>query len=135
MLTLAFDNTLVAGLDWALRWANPLGGNRVVALNSLIAGGLITWSAPQTVSVFDNADGYTYMGYQVAATPEPTWLGLGSLLAGMTYFWRRRRVALGIDFDPGSSMLSGSRHALRGDSKRTEEGSKTLLCNASPVTP
>ncbi|WP_295426737.1 GNAT family N-acetyltransferase, partial [uncultured Thiodictyon sp.] len=27
---------------------------------------------------------------------------------------------LGIDFDPGSSMLSGSRHALRGDSKRTE---------------
>ena len=59
LLTLAFDGQLAAGLDWAFRWANPTGGDRVGTLLDYVTDGLIAWSAPCAVSVFDQGDGYT----------------------------------------------------------------------------
>ena len=95
LLTLAFDDVLVAGLDWAFRWANPTGGDRVAALLDFVSAGRITWTAPWGVSVFDHGDGYTYIGYTDAQVPEPAGIGLATLLAGAGWLgWRRRRASM-----------------------------------------
>jgi hypothetical protein len=93
LLSLSFDELLVSGLDWAFRWSNPTsGGDRVASLMDYVTDGLITWSAPWTVSVFDYGDGYTYIGYTDAQVPVPAGLGSASLLAGAGWLgWRRRR--------------------------------------------
>lgn len=97
LLTLSFDSLLVEGLDWAFRWANPSGGgDRVASLMDYISGGLIIWSAPWDVSVFDDGDGYTYIGYTDAQVPVPAGLTPLSLLVGAGWLgWRRRRAGRG----------------------------------------
>jgi hypothetical protein len=108
-LTLSFDSLLVEGLDWAFRWANPSGGgDRVASLMDYISGGLITWSAPWDVSVFDYGDGYTYIGYTDAQAPVPAGLTPLSLLAGAGWLgWRRRRAGRG---ERGLCSALESRH-------------------------
>ena len=100
VLDLVFDSDtgLTAGLDWALRWANPSGGgDRVSTLQSYFTGGQLTVSSSPlsfdpNVNIFDYGDGFTYVGYVIAGAgiPEPTTvalLGLG--LLGLAA--RRRR--------------------------------------------
>ncbi|MDA1178499.1 MAG: PEP-CTERM sorting domain-containing protein [Planctomycetota bacterium] len=68
VLDLRFDaNTSGLGLDWAFRWANPVAGDRVATLNALRAAGRITVSAPISISIFNNNDGYTYIGKECGA--------------------------------------------------------------------
>ncbi len=119
LMTLAFDSQLVSSLDWAFRWANPSGGgDRVATLMDYITGGLITWSAPWTVSVFDDADGYTYIGYVDAQVPVPAALGPTSLLLGSGWLaWRRRRVHQG---------LSGRREREKGPDSISAKKAQTI---------
>jgi hypothetical protein len=91
ILDLQFDANVVAGLDWGFRWANPIAGDRITALNTLIGNGQITFTAPAAVSVFDNGDGYTYIGYNTAI-PEPSGAAVIAIIA-LTRLFRRRRSA------------------------------------------
>jgi hypothetical protein len=45
------------------------GGDRVGTLPDYITDGLIAWTAPWAVSVFDQGDGHTYIGCQDARVP------------------------------------------------------------------
>ena len=92
ILDLQFDANVLAGLDWGFRWANPIAGDRITALNTLIGNGQITITAPVAVSVFDNGDGYTYVGYNNVVIPEPAG-GLVITAFALAGASRRRRFA------------------------------------------
>ncbi len=89
LFDLQFDANVNPGLDWAFRWLNPVVGDRTAAINAWIGSGRITFSAPSAVSVFDNGDGYTYVGY-ATAIPEPA-AGLLSVVVFVLGLFRRRR--------------------------------------------
>ncbi|QDU87551.1 hypothetical protein Pla175_09150 [Pirellulimonas nuda] len=92
VLSLNFDaNTSPAQLelDFAFRWKNPVGGDRIAAINSLVSAGRIVINSPVQTVVFDNDDGYTYVGL----TPDPAILagdynGDGAVDAADYTVWR-----------------------------------------------
>jgi uncharacterized Zn ribbon protein len=90
VINLVFDNGSSFGLDWAFRWANPGSGDRVAAINNLITNGQINITSSVAISVFDNGDGYTYVGYN--SIPEPGTAGLLAILAAGCLYRRRRKV-------------------------------------------
>jgi hypothetical protein len=111
LLTLTFDDNITSGLDWAFRWVNPSsGGDRVDALKSFAENGLIAWSAPMQISVFDYGDGYTYIGYVASSVPEPPGLILLSLLTGIGYLWLRRSYQEAIRGQRTSCVMSFALH-------------------------
>ncbi len=83
------------GIDWAFRWQDPAtGGNWISEIDALIASGNIVISSPYGYSVYDSG-GYTYVGYDNTAVPEPSSLalcGLGVAFIGLRA-WRRRKSA------------------------------------------
>ena len=66
-LNLTFDPQSAPG-DWALRWANPVGGDRVAEILAYQAAGFINWNRVDDVEVVSRGDGYTYVMIPV---PEP----------------------------------------------------------------
>ena len=88
ILDLQFDDSSDIGLGWAFRWANPVAGDRVGVINSLIEDGRITLDTSFTASVFDNGDGFTHVGF-TASIPEPS--GVLPLFAFASLFVNRRR--------------------------------------------
>jgi len=94
VLSLTFDGNVINGLDWVFRWANPgIGFDHVGDINGWItSGNIVVLGNPQPYSVFDNGDGFTYIGYiGETGIPEPTSLAAIALSACM--FMRRRRGA------------------------------------------
>jgi hypothetical protein len=90
VLHLDFDSSVVPGLDWVFRWANPGSGDRVAAIDGLISSGLITVSGnPLAYNVFNGGDGYTYVGY--SAAPEPSTVALFGMGIGLVAISVRRR--------------------------------------------
>lgn len=88
-LLLSFEALTIPG-DWALRWANPVDGNRVDEILSLYDDGKIEWNRETDVIVTDGGDGYTYV---MIAVPEPTTFVMivVGLAAGLNYRSRIRR--------------------------------------------
>ena len=92
VLELVFDGATAAGLDSVFQWANPSGGgDRILALNTLIGSGAITVSSAQPFSVFDNGDGYTHIGF--FAIPEPSAILLSLIALSARGIRGRRRRA------------------------------------------
>ncbi|MEN6662350.1 MAG: PEP-CTERM sorting domain-containing protein, partial [Phycisphaerae bacterium] len=97
LLSLIFDNKEVAGLDWAFRWL----GDHATTLEGLHTAGKLTWDGapaldyqgnPIDVSIFYNdADGYTYVGY-TSNIPEPATMTLLAIGAAGVLLRRRRKA-------------------------------------------
>ena len=79
---------------WALRWANPAGGDHIADLNTLIAAGKIDFTLTNGAGYFlSSVGGYTYL-QPLAPVPEPAatmLIAVGGLASGWVI--RRRRLA------------------------------------------
>jgi hypothetical protein len=98
--SLAVDSShldLVFGVDtgpnWDFRWADPVDGNWVTTIDSMIAAGDIVISGTSSYSVV-NENGYTYIEGAYAAVPEPSPLVMTVIAAtgvAIAVRWRARR--------------------------------------------
>jgi hypothetical protein len=93
-MSLVFANNNTAA-NWDFRWMDPMGGNWINTINTMIKDKQIVVTAPQGYQVVD-MNGYTYVEGKFA-TPEPSTLVLaliGGVAIALRTAWRSRRSGL-----------------------------------------
>ncbi len=97
-LTIDPGNDLILQIDgqsvgWALRWANPAGGDHIADLQALINGGEITFDPTNGGAYYLVADpDYTYVSLTPSVVPEPSTLLL-TIAAAAVGVRRYRKMA------------------------------------------
>lgn len=93
----ADDSHITARIDgmtpgWAIRWANPAGGDHVGAFRDMVAQWQLDFEYANggTYSIQDGGDGYTYIAAN-APVSEPVGLIVAALSGLGAMWWVRRR--------------------------------------------